>query len=122
MPIKGGILGDEMGLGKTVEVLVLILTHKWEAPTEENRTMVVSQEDSMEVDNGSIISDGKENDIHSVNSDNSDVWCLCGVCTKDGGMVQCDSCCVWQHSKCVDYDSTTDKLFVCVRCLTKNVS
>ena len=26
---KGGILADEMGLGKTVEVLALILAHKW---------------------------------------------------------------------------------------------
>ena len=27
--VKGGILADEMGLGKTVEVLALILAHKW---------------------------------------------------------------------------------------------
>ena len=29
---KGGILADEMGLGKTVEVLTLILAHRWNGP------------------------------------------------------------------------------------------
>ena len=28
-PSKGGILADEMGLGKTVEILALILAHRW---------------------------------------------------------------------------------------------
>ena len=33
---KGGILADEMGLGKTVEVLALILAHKWPGEDQDS--------------------------------------------------------------------------------------
>ena len=35
---KGGILADEMGLGKTVEVLALILAHKWPGEDQDADT------------------------------------------------------------------------------------
>ena len=182
MPIKGGILADEMGLGKTVEVLVLILIHKWQPSKDDNALskngsislkdngsvlnkevmddtegiMPATIEDHMEVSQENIImadascegindnakekvisngtlsaneksdvvmADSSCNGIHGDADIDSNVQCLCGVCSEDGEeMVQCDCCEVWQHSKCVDYDKTSNEVFLCVQCLTKNVS
>ena len=58
------------------------------------------------------------------NGDQDDhIWCLCGACAEDGReLVQCMLCKVWQHSKCADFDNSTNEDFVCVRCLLKQVS
>lgn len=45
VPPKGGILADEMGLGKTVEILALILIHRWPGWKDMNENRGFREED-----------------------------------------------------------------------------
>jgi E3 ubiquitin-protein ligase SHPRH len=98
-----------MGLGKTVEILSLVLSHPWTGQVNEE------------------INFRKIKDLSS-NQDYSD----CTACFCDSSMdvnldgdgvntvnvlVQCDVCCNWQHSSCVDFDAVNDKDYICYRCL-----
>lgn len=95
-------MADEMGLGKTVEMLALILSHKW--PGVESSPCA---EDSAEA-------------VASVQ-----IMCMCGDNTEsspgDFGMVQCEKCWNWQHMYCCGFSEEHGDVFVCTKCLLQEV-
>lgn len=105
----GGILADEMGLGKTVEMLALILAHKWTG---------------MESCSGDPAPSG--GGVEGSMMEEDQIMCLCGDQTEaspgDKGMVQCERCLKWQHMHCCGFsEEHKDDVFICTRCLLQKV-
>lgn len=137
-----------MGLGKTVEVLALILIHKFQSPVNPisqylsdidfDQFAEMVQEDCISMYKKKRESDAEEmgleenvfnnNDYQEEAETNGnhddDVWCLCGSSYRGDGRewVQCCVCKVWQHSVCSDHDPSIHEDLICVRCLLKKVS
>lgn len=116
---KGGILADEMGLGKTVEVLALILAHRWagtESGPDKSNSHDDSKSDSRAEPGGSV------NNSMAAVADES-MLCLCGAIESKPGdhLVQCERCFKWQHVHCVKFSEEHGDTFVCVKCLLKEV-
>lgn len=143
-PPCGGILADEMGLGKTVEVLALILAHRWSDPSQPDSEKATSNEDvtdglsalhpvsekdynmeSSSVGLGELPSgEGEMPEEESEYEDGESVLCLCGAVESQPGdsLVLCERCEVWQHIKCSGYCEEKDgEIFICTRCLLKDV-
>ena len=139
---KGGILADEMGLGKTVEMLALILVHRWPGvdgvamdTSEGPANMIGPSEDAVEgvaMDTGNgtcnikhgadgISCDGDISGGAMCDDGGGDIWCICGGTDAEGIVVQCERCGVWHHPSCVDHDVTKDDTYTCVRCLLGQV-
>ena len=124
-----------MGLGKTVEVLALILSHKWSishtSGGSSNSLHSAREEDGVtSLKEGGVVNPSMEGGV--VNSSREEgvvaggekCECLCGK--SDGGRsldswVQCERCKIWQHRLCTDYDETTSKRFICTTCLLEKV-
>ena len=136
---KGGILADEMGLGKTVEMLALILAHKWPGEDREHSYSSLPKEvadsDQQPASSPSkqppvcIRSPSKvyQSPVKDVGSSGPHdmVKCLCGATSEgnyQGEFVQCERCLVWQHSKCADFHTSRHDTFVCIKCLLDKVS
>ncbi|KDD74151.1 SNF2 family domain-containing protein, partial [Helicosporidium sp. ATCC 50920] len=95
-PVRGGILADEMGLGKTVELLALILAHRYQGPPPLFSRPAIAAEERVE--------------------------CPCGALAEDGAFaglwVQCESCLAWAHAPCVGFRAASaEASWACARCL-----
>ena len=133
-----------MGLGKTVEVLALILSHKWSishtSGGSSNSLHSAREEDGVtSLKEGGVVNSSMEGgvvdssmEIDVVNSSREGgvvaggekCECLCGKSDGDRSLdswVQCERCKIWQHRLCTDYDESTSKLFICTTCLLEKV-
>ena len=122
----GGILADEMGLGKTVEMLTLILIHKWpgmESSIISHSTNPNSHAADTDSDSHVTHPENVESSI-ATSSDGGVVLCLCGAIeAKPGDMlVECERCLKWQHVHCSGYSEEDGDHFICIKCLLVDVS
>lgn len=141
---RGGILADEMGLGKTVEILALILTNRWSGKLDDeirqyfnrmecegttitvatNDTVLSIEEPEQVVKEGETVNEKIDLTGKGDKDQNEDVACFCGTVkssTYNGLLVQCESCSIWQHISCADFNEEKCNDFVCVKCLLEKV-
>ena len=112
-----------MGLGKTVEMLALILAHRWSGTypnAHETHSHANSQSDSSShatpINVGTGGSVGDCGLLPTINGE--EVMCVCGAleAKPEESMIQCQRCLKLQHVTCSSYFEG-DEEFVCTKCL-----
>ena len=122
---KGGILADEMGLGKTVEVLALILAHRWNGVDPHLASISGSNITSYnQGENGCVSTmeiDTSNEKIDGRLTDEVNCWCGSMVNPSIESCMQCNRCLVWQHLICSNDSGEGKNAYICIKCLLKKV-
>ena len=95
-----------------------------ELPVTEEMEVEENGGNAEEEREASVNGKEEEEEVVIEEDDKDNVWCLCGALStdqKEREFVQCELCFTWQHSKCVEFDSSKKENFICVRCLLKRV-